>query len=77
MLSNEMAMAVNEFIVGGGLHKVGSVFLFIIALLIAWQNISLKDQLERLKRQIQPQNPHTISGETVQSEEVQEIPMQG
>ena len=53
MLSNEMAMAVNEFLVSLPFYKIMLTAWIALALGTALRCISLQDQIERLQRQIQ------------------------
>ena len=65
MLSNETAMAVNEFLRGDGLAPI-MMFIFLAMFAIAAiQNIDLRNESHRLKRQLQaPTKCHLCSAET-------------
>ena len=55
MLSNEIAMAVNEFLEGHGMAYVLAIMLFGMFAITGAQNINLRNELERLRKRLQDQ----------------------
>ena len=68
MLSNEMTMAVNEFLRGDGLTSIMMFVFLALFAIAAIQNINLRNESDHLKRQLLAQPKcHLCSAETSNS----------